>query len=48
VSFPAVTSAMGWSGRYDHCPCCNEDCKLTHYAPCVVAAHNIQKETTNA
>lgn len=39
--FPEVASAMGWSGTYPHCPCCNDGCRLTHYAPCVDPAHAV-------
>lgn len=39
MSFIEVTNAMGWNGPYEHCDCCDDDCKMTHHAPCVRSDH---------
>jgi hypothetical protein len=47
MSFTEVTSAMGWSGLYEHCPCCNEGCKTPHFAPCVDRRHDTPQLPTS-
>lgn len=43
-----ILNAMGWSGSYPHCACCNPECRMHHFAPCVNRKHAEEGEKLRA